>query len=245
MKYKVIACKVISRELYYIAFNSPNIIDIKLLKQALHNEPVKLRSMLQQAIDEVDNEEETYDAILLGYGLCSNGIVGIESKKYPIVIPRAHDCITLLLGSKEMYRSIFDSFSGGIYWYSPGWIEHSPMPGKERYDNCYKEYLAKYGEDNADYLMKMEQNWLVEYKCALYIDWGFEDNDKYISYTKECARFLNWEFRHERGSSILLKNMLDGNWDKESFLVIRPHATVEPSYDNEIIKEKKKEVIKA
>lgn len=238
MKYKVIACKVMARELYQLAYDNSNIIDIALLRQALHNEPDKLRNSLQLAIDAVEAEDEEYDAILLGYGLCSNGIVGIQSKKYPIVIPRGHDCVTLLLGSKEKYRDVFDSMSGGIYWYSPGWIEHSPMPGKERYDNCYKEYVEKYGEDNADYLMEMEQSWLTEYKCALFVDWGLRGNNKLIQYTKECADFLNWEFRLEKGSNQLLKDMLEGNWDEDRFLVIQPNKSVEPSYDNNIIKEK-------
>ena len=238
MKYKVIACKVIARELYQLAFENSNIIDIVLLQQALHNEPDKLRNMIQQTIDTIEAEEETYDAILLGYGLCSNGIVGIQSKKYPIVVARGHDCITLLLGSKEKYHDIFNSNNGGIYWYSPGWIEHSSMPGKERFDQCYAEYTEKYGEDNADYLMEMEQSWLTEYKCAYYIDWGIEENKKHIDYTKECADFLDWEFRMEKGSNLLLKDMLEGNWDNERFLFIPPNTTIEPSYDETVIKKK-------
>ena len=60
-----------------------------------------------------------YDAILIGYALCSNGVVGLTSRRIPLVIPRGHDCITLLLGSKELYRDYFDSHRG-IYWYSSG-----------------------------------------------------------------------------------------------------------------------------
>ena len=129
-KYKVIACKVMMREMYHLAAQSENVIDIIWLKQALHNTPDILRESVQAAIDDVEREEEDYDAILLGYCLCSNGIVGLRSKKTPIVVPRGHDCVTMLLGSKERYREIFDGHDGGIYWYSPGWIEHSLQPGQ-------------------------------------------------------------------------------------------------------------------
>ena len=63
----------------------------------------------------------------------------------------AHDCITLLLGSRDRYSELFDRYSGGTYWYSPGWIEQFKTPGRG-YDEQtrYMEYVEKYGEDNAE-----------------------------------------------------------------------------------------------
>jgi len=236
MRLKVIACKVLLRELYYLSYKSKNIIDIQWLKQALHNEPYKLKNMLQKTIDSIENEDEKYDAICLGYGLCSNGIVGIRSKKYPIVVPRGHDCITLLLGSKEKYQDMFRKHKGGIYWYSPGWIEHSIQPGKDRFDYIYNEYSKLYGEENAEYLMEMEQNWMKEYDNAIYIDWkDFFDTDEYIKYTKECADFLKWNFAKVDGSESLLFDMLEGNWDNDRFLVVEPGKKVKPTYLEDII----------
>ena len=88
------------REAYYCAARSKNVIDIVLMPQGLHDEPDKLRTEVQKALDIIhDIQGRAYDASLLGYGLCSNGIVGL-SAKIPIVVPRGHDCITLLLGSK-------------------------------------------------------------------------------------------------------------------------------------------------
>lgn len=235
MKLKVIACKVLTRELYYLAYKSHNIIDIYWLKQALHNEPEKLRRTLQKAIYDIEAEDESYDAICLGYGLCSNGIVGIKSEKYSLIVPRAHDCITLLLGSKEKYQEIFHSRNGGIYWYSPGWIEHSIQPGKERYDMVYKNYVEKYGEDNAQYLMDMEQNWMKAYENAIYINWAQFDTVKYIEYTRQCAEFLKWRWDVVEGSDSLLRDMLEGHWDEERFLMVSPGKTIKPTYREDII----------
>lgn len=235
-RYKFIGCKVLMRELYQLAYSSNNIVDTVWKKQALHNTPDILRREVQAAIDAVEAEEEKYDAILLGYCLCSNGIVGLKSSKTPLVIPRGHDCITMLLGSKEKYQTLFDSYGGGIYWYSPGWIEHSVMPGRERYDIAYKEYAEKYGEDNAQYLMDMEQGWMKEYKCALYVDWPEAHRPDYAGFTSSCAEFLKWEFRAETGDSSLLRDMLNGNWDEGKFLVVPPGETVQPSFDEKIIR---------
>ena len=58
-KYKVIACKVLSKELYTIASKSKNQIDILWLQQALHDTPDKLRRLINEAIEKVEHEDET------------------------------------------------------------------------------------------------------------------------------------------------------------------------------------------
>ena len=159
MRLKFIVCKALQREAYYCASRSVNVVDVVMMPQGLHGEPDTLRRQVQREVNRIhDIQDRPYDAILLGYGLCSNGIADIQAPEIPIIVSRAHDCITLLLGSKEQYQSYFESHKG-IYWYSPGWIENSLQPGKERYEKTLKSYTEKYGEDNAEYLMRMEQNW--------------------------------------------------------------------------------------
>ena len=143
MRFQFIVCKVMQKEAYFCAARSKNTIDIVLMQQGLHNEPDKLRNEVQQALDcTTDLQGRSYEASLLGYGLCSNGIVGL-SAKIPIVVPRGHDCVTLLLGSKDKYKQYFDSHRG-VYWYSSGWIETGNQPGRQRYERVLKEYEEKY-----------------------------------------------------------------------------------------------------
>jgi len=198
----------------------------------LHNTPDQLRKELQQAIDEVDGK---YPYILIGYGLCSNGIVGIKAQKSTLVIMRGHDCITFFLGSKEHYREYFDKHPG-TYWYTPGWIDTGTQPGKDRYEKILQEYIDKYGEENAEFLMEMEQNWFKEYNNAAYIDQCFLDSTKYKEYTKECAEWLGWNYDEIKGSTLLIEDFLNGNWDDERFLVVKPGEIVDASNDNNIIK---------
>ncbi len=91
----VIACHVLWRELSYFASLSPHNYQFQFLKQGLHNVPDQLRQELQAAIDEAGDE---YEAILLGYGLCSNGLMGIQARGTRLIVMRGHDCITFLLG---------------------------------------------------------------------------------------------------------------------------------------------------
>ncbi len=224
---KFIVCKALQREAYLCASRSVNVIDVVVLPQGLHNEPDKLRSRLKAEVGKTtDVQDRPYNAILLGYGLCSNGIVDVSAPEIPIVVARGHDCITLLLGSKEKYKSYFDSHRG-IYWYSAGWIENSLQPSKERYETTLEYYKQKYGEDNAEYLMQMEQNWFKEYSWATYIDWRLADSERYRQYTKECADYLNWNFDEIEGDSSLIQQMVDGNWSEDLFLVVNPGEKIQ------------------
>ena len=84
-------------------------VDARFLSKGLHDRGARaMRTGLQIAIDEAEAEAGKYDAIALGYGLCGNGLAGLEARSVPLVLPRAHDCITLLMGS----RTEFEHFPG-------------------------------------------------------------------------------------------------------------------------------------
>ena len=248
MRYAFIGCEVLLREFYLLAARAESILDPVILPQGLHNTPPELRARVQQEIDRLDGGPEhllyeerdvlplpRFDAILLGYALCSNGVVGLTARRTPLVIPRGHDCITLLLGSKEAYRDYFDSHRG-IYWYSAGWIERTLQPGRARREMTRNYYLEKYGEDNADYLMEMEQSWYQEYNWATYLNWGLPTVERDRAYTRDCADFLGWRYDEIACDQTLFRDFLNGHWDEERFLVIPPGECIEPSHDPTILK---------
>jgi len=225
LRLKFIVCKVMQKEAYFCAARSRNIIDIELISQGLHLEPDKLRDEVQKVLDESsDLNGKPYDAMLLGYGLCSNGIAGLVGK-IPIVVPRGHDCITLLLGSKEKYQEYFETHRG-VYWYSPGWINSGTQPSKERYEQTFAEYREKYGDDNAEYLMKTQEGWMHEYSWATYVDWGLAGNEDYKQYTKECAEYMKWNYDEIVGDPSLMQRLVDGDWNEREFVTVRPGETI-------------------
>jgi hypothetical protein len=228
---QLIACKVLQREAYFCAARTKNVVDVVLMPQGLHNEPDKLRTEVQKALERTqDIQGRAYDATLLGYGLCSNGVVGLSSE-IPIVIPRAHDCITVLLGSKERYQEYFDSHRG-VYWYSPGWIESGRQPGRDRYEKVLEEYRQKYGPDNAQYLMEVEQTWMKEYQWATYVDWGLSESQDYKAFTRDCAAYLGWNCDELTGDPGLMQRFVDGLWNEEDFLVVPPGQRIAEDVTN-------------
>jgi len=231
-QYKIIACNVMWRELCYYAALSPNGFRLEFLSWGLHTEPDKLRVEVQRAID---TTEDGFDAIILGYGLCSNGLEGIGARRTSLVITRGHDCMTCFLGSRERYREYFDA-NPGTYWYTPGWIENHLSPGQERYEQTYRQYVEKFGVDNAQYLMEMEQDWFRKYTTAAYVDLGVGNTNEHEAYTRRCADWLKWRFDRLQGDAGLIVRLLDGNWDDEEFLVVEPGHMIKASHQADILK---------
>ncbi|MCE5259268.1 MAG: DUF1638 domain-containing protein [Chloroflexi bacterium] len=243
MHYKLIACDVFARLAYYCAAFSPHIIDIELLKKGLHNIPTNLNQELSERINHI--EPGNYDAILLGYGLCGNSISGIRATHTPVIIPRAHDCITLFLGSAETYGKEARA-NPGTYWYTPDYIERGGAAGdvvalgasvSGNMDEVYQEYVEKYGKDNADYLMEVMGAWTQHYNRAVYIRTCEATFPDLSAQARETADRRGWNYVEMAGSLLLIRDLLEGRWDAKRFLTVLPGHTVEASNDEGIIGE--------
>ena len=153
MRLALIGCMVMNREISHLVAGSKHIVRTWWLRQGLHNTPDLLRTEVQRLIDEIEKENELmednmrFEAVILGYGLCSNGVIGLRSRSLPLIVPRCDDCVSLFLGSAERYRKLFREMPG-TFWYSPGWIEQSFMPSTENYARRLAQYTELYGEDN-------------------------------------------------------------------------------------------------
>ncbi len=208
---KIIACSTVKTEIQAFA---PENMEMEFLEYGLHRHPHKLQKTLQEKIDETPDK---WDSILLGYGLCSHGTLGLKSKKKKLIIPRAHDCIALLLGSRERYNEEFSGEPGTIYL-SRGWIEHGGDPLTQ-----FEDYTERVGEENARWVMGEEYK---NYKRLVYIKTpGTENPEKYIEYSRRAAEFLGLEMQIIEGSAEILKKLVTGKWDKE-FLVVEPGRMV-------------------
>ncbi len=239
-RFMLIACAVFERECRQCVEQTENSIDLKIVDQGLHDVgEQKMSSALQEEIDAVDCEQ--YDTILLAYGLCNNGIRGLHSK-IQMVVPRAHDCITLLMGSRDKYKKYFDD-NPGTFYTSVGWIENA----KSHFDNpssttadmgfgTHKDYVEKYGEENAEYLMEMMGDWLHNYSKLAYIDTHVTNSDKYSEQERTTAKERGWKFEKVDGNVDLLMRLVNGEWDANDFLVIPAGKTIQPCHDDSIVK---------
>lgn len=244
---KVIACEIAVRELQFCAARSKNLIDLEFLSQGHHDTPASGRADIQQRIDAVPAGK--YDAIVLGYALCSSILAGLKTTHTPLVIPRAHDCITLFLGSKARYQQQF-SQRPGTYYYTSGWLEcaarrggkgsiwgGASLPANSSLDlqTTYEQWVKKFGEEQARYLLEEMSRWEQAYSHGCLIDFDFLAQLDLARQVQQICAQKRWTYDRIPGDLSLFQNMLDGAWSDSDFLTVRPGQSVAASYDDRII----------
>jgi hypothetical protein len=238
---KLIACEVAFRELCYCAARSPNLIDLEFLSQGYHDNPEIGLRRLQDRIDQI--EPERYEAILLGYGLCNNMLAGLAAGHTPLIVPRAHDCITFFLGSSRKYQELFSQHPGTFY-YTSGWLEHRQRGGErpERRqgaglgaDKSFEDMVAQYGEDNARYLTEFMNAWTQHYSRGVFIDFPFSSHLDHRQHVQATCSAHGWEYEETEGDLGLLQDLLDGTWDDDRYLRVEPGQRLHPSHDHRIL----------
>lgn len=240
---KLIGCEILYREFCAAVAKSPNCVDLDFMPKGLHDAgQAAIRQWLAAKLAETD--AAVYQAVLLGYGLCNNGLVGLAARHIPLVLPRAHDCITLFLGSKERYLEYFHDHPG-VYYKTTGWVERgsglvqlgpdaAARHNKLKYS--YEELVAKYGEDNARYLYEQLGNMLRNYSGYTFIEMGIEPNGRFEEQTRREAAALGLRFEKVRGDMSLIESLVNGPWDEERFLVVPPGHRIAASHDQWIVK---------
>ncbi|HET6383539.1 MAG TPA: DUF1638 domain-containing protein [Armatimonadota bacterium] len=240
--FKIIACEIAFREISWIVSQTPNVVSLEFLPQGYHDNPEMGGTAVQQYVDAL--EPGKFDAVLVGYGLCNHLVTGLTARHTPIVIPRAHDCLTFFFGGKERYKSYFMSHPGA-YYYSSGWLEHRRRGGQQvPYTQrsglgpklTYDEMVDRYGEDNAAYLQTFFEEWQENYSRACLINLEVTSHLGFRDEVRQICGEKDWEYDEVTGDIGLLKRWVDGDWNDEEFLIVPPGCTVEHSYDDSIIR---------
>jgi hypothetical protein len=236
VRLRLVACEILYRELCATIARSPHQVDAAFLPKCLHDLGTGMLAQLQAAVDEAD--QQPGDAVLLGYLLCGTGIAGLRARTKPLVIPRGHDCITLLLGSKERYLDYFNNHPG-VYFKTAGWIERgkglqqSSIQGMGR---PLEEFIAKYGEDDGRFLWEQLGNHTRNYSQFTYIEMGIEPDDRFEREAVGDASARGWNFEKVAGDMTLFARLVNADWNPEDFLVVPPGWRVEPAYDEQIVR---------
>ena len=243
MRLQLVLCDMLMLPAETLAADSPHEIVMSDLSASLHVEPLPLRDRIQEEIDRIEAEDPDVDAILLGYGLCGGATGGLTSKRVPLVLPRAHDCVTIFLGSRERYMREQES-APGTYWFTEdnvkrgnafmGWLL-GDSERSEGMKSTYEEYVEKYGVENADYLMEALGEWQQHYSRGAFIETGMAPDDVAKERAQQETENRGWRFETVLSDLGIIERLLEGEWN-EDFLVIQPGETVAQSYDDDVVK---------
>lgn len=225
------------REACLCIARSPHVIDVSFIELGRHAQPDELRTCLQEEINATDKNEIQYDSILLLYGLCGNALNGLRAGKIPLVIPRAHDCCTILLGSREAYIKYFGDnpstpFSStgymerGEYFLRTGDEGMQIVPGEG-----FEEYVEKYGEENARYIWESMH---PAHSCEIppvFIDvpetGGLGHKERFRDEMEEKGTDISIL----DGSLRIIENLVSGEWDENDFLRVESGQKIQAVYD--------------
>jgi hypothetical protein len=238
MRILLIGCEVILRELCEAVIRSPHHVDMQFLSKGLHDRGARaMRTELQAQIDAADPSR--HDAIALGYGLCGNGLAGLVARSIPLVLPRAHDCIALLMGDRRRFDSYYREHPGTFYR-SSGWIERGmdlvPL-AREQTGLGYSldELIERYGEDNGRFLFEEFTRYQQNYQHMAFIETGIEPDGRFEDLARDEAARRAWRFEKVGGNLDLFRRLLAGEWDERDFLVVAPGRRIAACYDDRIV----------
>ncbi len=194
------------------------------LEYGLHRTPQLMTPALQAEIDRLPEPSK----VIIGYGLCGNGLAGLKARRHTLIVPRADDCITLLLGSYQRYIEEF-SAEPGTYYLTKGWLESGSHPLKE-----YHELLEKYDPETADWIMDEQYR---NYKRLILVAPTPSELATYRPMAQEVAEFCaaRWGFRYEErlGSTAFIEQLLSAGpalaHSTDDTLIIPPGGEITPN----------------
>jgi N-methylhydantoinase A/oxoprolinase/acetone carboxylase beta subunit len=227
-KIYVIACAVLARDIKEMARELGLTLETKFLEAGLHENPHKLNTQVQEAIDQISGHGDA-DRIIIGYGVCGKGTVGLTSRDTPLVIPRVHDCIALFLGGDAAYQEQFKKYPG-TYYLSAGWCEEKAVPVSQRRGKAwfgdrqlvYDDVKKSHGQQAADQTFAFLNSWQKNYQRAAFIETRSGQASRYESMAKDMAKEYGWQFERIQGDQGLIRQMLTITASTSRILVAPP-----------------------
>lgn len=240
---RCVACEAIRREMECVAADSLNTVELAFLPMSLHEAPgAELRARLQEFADQAT--PDSCDAVLIGYGLCNRGLTGLRADAVPLVVPRAYDCFTLLLGGLKPYRAYFDTHPG-VYFRTQGWMENDPAAQgsiraqARRQRSLFRDFdtlARRYGEDNARHIFDTLGNPPGRHTGETFIETGCEPDGRFEEAARDEAAANGRTFEKIAADLSLLRRLVDGPWSDREFLVVSSGQAVAASFDDRVIR---------
>lgn len=84
------------------------------------------------------------------------------------------------------------------------------------------DYIRRYGEENAEFLLEQDSLWIGNYNTCGYIGSPIYRNPGHPTLARQVAAINGWKYAEFEGDIRLLRMMTEGTWTDEEFCIARP-----------------------
>ena len=194
---RLIACPAVLGELADGALTD---VDCRHLEAQLHLSPERLKEGLRAAVAAADKPGAT---IVIGYGLCSNAVLGLKTEHATLVIPKVDDCIAMMLGSNAAFAAESEK-APGTYYVAKSYLEECDTILSD-----HEKLVAKRGRERAEKMMRLL---LANYTRIALIDTGRYDLAPYRARVTEFAEHFDLAVEEVPGTTRILDALVAGGW---------------------------------
>lgn len=208
MRRVIISCPTLKKELDTLLESENQACEVCYIPSKLHSDPNELRSYLQDIID----RQENVDQILLCVSGCGGATRELKATTAELVIPKAADCIDVLLSGSSVSRQ-----TNGIFL-TESWMESFKNSSLD-----YETMTRKIGKERAEERLKTIYNGFNRFYV---IDTGTYNVDTVKEYILPLVEILNGTLEIIPGNYGILRKIVSGCIDDDFQVVPKGSVSV-------------------
>ena len=208
MKALIIAYQTIEDELNFVLKDETINLPVIYTEAGLHSYPDRLKEYVQKTINQIEN----VDFILLGYALCGNGLIGLSSNRATLVLPQYHDCVAMLLGSDDRYRSKLSTDTGALF------LTQGMMKYFNPKKTFYESVELRLGPEKA---LRYTKYIFKNYRKFEMVETGAFDPEALFQEIQSQAEFFDLQASSMTGTVDVLRKLVQCQWD-DNFQIVPP-----------------------
>jgi hypothetical protein len=239
----ILACEMLEDEVHLAlrAVPADERPPLVWMQSGLHDRPERLREVLQHLIDELDAAAETgipatlpsvrpgrgpaaerseqvqvgpVEEVVLAMGFCGGALRGLSAKHLSVVVPRADDCISLLLNRGCRREDI--QRDPRSYYVTRGWFGH-----ESTLKESFEDWQERFGAERA---ARLRRSMFAGYERVDLIDTDAYDVQECVQESTALADSLELEHSVVPGSVQLLERLFKGGGE---IVIVPPGEPVE------------------
>lgn len=207
----ILCCNTLENELNLALGDTGLDYPVVWLEAGLHNQPERLRVHIRETLEACAGGRPIARA-LLALGHCGGAVSCLGPYDFELVLPRADDCLSILLGSIELRREA--SQRAATYFLTEGWLRHT-----ENLITSFNRDQELFGRDRAERLYRIM---LKHYQRFGFIDTGTYNVEAAMEKTLPLVELIGIKNDCLRGDLGWLRKLLTGPWDERDFIVVPP-----------------------